>query len=125
MKNSTPTSIVETQRYHLTLIAGDFALTLRPPLVIIRFDSPSCQEVLRRLGPPRLFHGMRADHLTIPLEPVKCGPMAGLINIHLTYGAGRDSHHETVARLEPKGIEAAFRPFAQGLCSYFLGLLQV
>jgi hypothetical protein len=46
--------------------------------------------------------------------------MAGLLNIHLTYGTGRDSHHETVARLDPQAIETAFRPFAHALWSYYI-----
>src|SRR5262245_48948944 len=120
MKNSTPTSSAVTQRLQFTVLAGNLALTLKPPFLIIRFGGPPRQDLLRHLGPPQLFQGKRADHLTIPLEPMKYGPLAGFINIHLTYGTGDDAHHETVARLKPEEIEAAFRPFAQSLSSYYI-----
>lgn len=120
MQNSTPTSNVGTQRYHLTVLAGSLALTVRPPFIIVRASGAPCQDVLRRLGRPQRFHGQRADHLTIPLEPMGHGPMSGLINIHLTYGTGRERHHETVALLDPQDVEAAFRLLAHGVYSYYL-----
>lgn len=116
MQNSTPTSNVETQRYHLTVLAGSFAVTIRPPLVHIAWSGSPCG----RFGPPQLFHGRRADHLTIPLAPMRDGPMAGLINIHLTYSTGRRRHHQTVAALAPQAIEAAFRPVVHGILSYYV-----
>jgi len=108
------------QKPRIELFWGDLVVVLNPPLVHVSIASSPSRRTYERLGPPRLFRGDRAHHLTIPLEPRNRGPHAGKYDIHLTYHSGPRLHHETVAALAPGDIEAAFKPLTVALLSHYL-----
>lgn len=120
MKNLTPLRNATAPKNRITLLVGKLAVTLNPPYLHIGFGGSPSQVTLRELGPPRLMGGLRANHLTIPFEAMKAGPLAGYINVHLTYRVGTESRHVTVAKISPEAIAVALKPFAEALGAYYL-----
>lgn len=119
MKHSSPSRSEPTPKTNKTLLLDRLVLVWNPPLVHVSFSGPPSRATLEKLGPPRLFRGERARHLTIPLD-VRChGALAGRLDIHLTYGYGRGAHHETVVALDPKTIAAALEPLGAALGAYY------
>jgi hypothetical protein len=117
MKQTTP-SRSKMQRAHKTVLIEDLVLIWNPPLIHVGFSRPS-RETFEKLGPPRLFDGERAEHLTIPLVPMSYGPMAGRLHVHLTYGAGAERRHFTVAAIDPGAIDDALKPVGDALGVYY------
>jgi hypothetical protein len=110
---------------HKTLLFDELVLVWNPPYVHVSCAGPPSRETLEKLGPPRLLGGTRADHLTIPLEVRRRGPHAGRLNIHLTYGTGRDCPRVTVAALAPESIAPAIKPFEVALLRYYLSKVRL
>lgn len=104
-------------------MGGDLVVIVRPPLIHLSVRTPS-RDTFNRLGPPQLFRGERAQHVTIPLEPKSHGPLVGRYDVHLTYQDGDRPHHHTVAALTPTDVEAAFRPIAVELARHYLRVVQ-
>lgn len=107
------------QRPRIEIAAGAYHLIVNPPFLHVAVTQPS-KETFECLGPPRFFNGERAQHLTIPLEPLQHGPNVGKYNVHLTYGAGGKSRRRTVALLAPTDLEQTFLPIAKALHQYAL-----
>jgi hypothetical protein len=112
------------QKRHITLLLGELVVVINPPFIHLSTCAEPSRRALEKLGPPRLFRGKRARHVTIPLEPLDYGPDAGKFNIHLTYSDGRRDHHETVAMLTSEAIAAAFKPIADATLDQYLRVVQ-
>jgi hypothetical protein len=109
-------------KQHIELFLDGIVLIINPPLLHVSFSRPQSPHARARLGPPRLFRGLRADHLTIPLEPLAHGPNRGKLNVHLTYGNGPDAHRETIALLSPTELVAAFKPASEEVLRFYLSI---
>lgn len=107
-------------RQHLQVYLGPLCVILRPPLLHISVRGAPSAEIFKRLGPPCLYRGERADHLTIPLIPKEEGANAGKFNIHLTYVQGSHRRHVSVATLTPEQIDAALQPVAMELLELYV-----
>jgi hypothetical protein len=105
-------------RLHIEFFVGDLVVIINPPYVHLAVARTS-PRTRQRLGPPRFFGGQRAQHLTIPLEPLSYGRDAGKFNIHLTYLAKPEPYRYPVVRLTPEEIEAKFRPLAAALLAHY------
>ena len=123
MPTTTPSRSDGTQKRRIELAFGPVTVVFNPPLIHVMVTEPS-RETFERLGPPRVFQGDRAQHLTIPLEPLPRGPTAGKLNIHLTYGAGSKSFRHTVALVAPDEVQAAIEPAAMALVRHFIRVTQ-
>lgn len=112
------------QKRHIELFLNGLVIVINPPFVHLSITGLPSKRTYERLGPPRLFRGERARHLTIPLEPYQWGKNAGKIDIHLTYLDGGRPRHVTIAMLTPQAIAASFKPIADALLDHYLRVVR-